>query len=146
MSEIRRLLDGSEQRHDEGQLGGRLAAGDRDATQQRAVAAQLGQHLVHRHGAGLGIGILRADVEAAIAVGAKILLPAHPPLVQPQGTARAARHTVATVIAQPYGVGVVAARAAKVAALQEQHQPVARPIHAGEGQQPADDGGTSHRA
>src|SRR5690606_23324774 len=45
---------------------------------------------------------------------------------------------VTAVIAQPHGVRVMTAGAAKVAPLQEEHQPIAGAIHAGEGQPAAD--------
>ncbi|MNT68265.1 hypothetical protein D3C72_2064820 [compost metagenome] len=98
MGQIRRPLDGRKQVGHERQLGGRLAAGDGNAGQQRAVAAQQGQHLGHRHGGGLGAGTAGADIETGIAVGAARRLPAHPPLVQGQCPARADSKAVATVI------------------------------------------------
>ncbi|MNV89798.1 hypothetical protein D3C71_1841230 [compost metagenome] len=135
MGQIRRGLDGRKQVGYERQLGGRLAAGDGDTGEQRAVAAQQGQHLGHRHLVGLGAGTAGTGIQAAVAVGAERRLPAHSALARAalskgERTARADSKAVATVITQPYGVRVVATRAAKVAPLQEEHQPIARPVHA----------------
>ncbi len=137
MGQIRRSLDGDKERNHEGKLGGRLAAGDGNPAQQWAVAAQQGQHLGHRHGGSLGIGTARADIQTSVAIGAERCLPMNLAFAQGQGAAWADRKAVTAIVAQPYGVRVVAAGAAKVAPLQKQHQPVARPVDTGERQHPA---------
>ncbi len=137
MGQIRRSLDGGKERNHKGEPGGRLAAGDGNPAQQWAVAAQQGQHLVHRHGSGLGIGTARADIQTGVAIGAEHRLPLYLAFAQGEGAARADRKAVTAIVAQPYGVRVVAAGATKVAPLQKQHQPVARPVDTGERQHPA---------
>ncbi len=137
MGQIRCGLDGGKQRNHKGEPGGRLTAGDGNPAQQRAVAAQQGQHLDHRHGCGLGIGTARADIQTGVAIGAESCLPMNLAFAQGEGAARTDRKAVTAIVTQPYGVRVVAAGATKVAPLQKQHQPVARPIDTGERQHPA---------
>ena len=80
-------------------------AGDGDAGEQRAITAQQGQHLGHRHLARLGAGVARAGIQATVAIGAKRLA-SSPALLHGQGAARATGHAVAAVIAQPRCVGL----------------------------------------
>jgi hypothetical protein len=61
------------------------------------------------------------------------LLPPDPSGLNVQRIVRAMEDAVTAVIAAAYRPRVVAGFAAQVAALQEQSQAAARPIHAGEG-------------
>ena len=75
----------------------------------------------------------KAQAQADIALLAVRHLPPDASGLNGQRVVRAVGHAVPAVVAAPDGPRVVAGFAAQVAALQEQRQAAARPVHAGEG-------------
>ena len=122
--------DGGEEGGDEGRLAGRLAAGDRDAREERGDGADLLEEVADPGSAGLGGAVVGAGGQAAVRAVTGIGLPPDPEAggIPREGARGAGVEALAAVVAGLDRVGVVAGQAVEVAALDEDHEAVARPV------------------
>ena len=124
-------FDRREKRDQKRKLRGSLTATHRNTLNKGRSSADLREDLLHTKTMCHGRCLLLALMEAGVALLAVTFLPPDAPGMNGQRVVRTVGHAVTAVIAAPDGPRVVAGFTAQVAALQEQRQAAARPVHAG---------------
>ena len=118
-----------EKRHQEFRVQGAFSAGDGNAPDEGNALPDLGEHLLRGHFRDLWRGVVGADGDAGIALAAFFAVPADLFVNDAQRSRRALLHARPAVHAQALGLRVMAVGAMDIALLEENGNPVPRPVH-----------------
>ena len=94
------------------------------------------QHFINAHTLRHRRGLPGAHMQAGVTLLTHIGLPPHFPRAQVQRLMRAMQHTLPAVVAASHRPRIVAIFTAQITSLQKQSQATARPVDAGERNQP----------